>query len=83
MKAHERSRGDLDQGVADHLGEHVAVFGEATPGVSFVTLERETPTPMLHSPHLTMACVSYDGCKLDGYDVVWPDGERYPRSVNL
>ncbi len=25
------------------------------------------------------SCVALDGCRLDGDEVVWPDGERYPR----
>ncbi len=27
------------------------------------------------SPH---TCVRFDGCRLEGQDVVWPDGERWP-----
>jgi hypothetical protein len=23
-------------------------------------------------------CIRHDGCRLDGDDIVWPDGERYP-----
>jgi hypothetical protein len=33
---------------------------------------------MSRSYSVPETCVRHDGCRIDGGDVVWPDGERWP-----